>query len=56
MAVPNKAKHNEYARYAAYCLHLDTTPAVSDSDPIHREMALEWLKLADAALHPHAAS
>ena len=56
MAVPNKAKHNEYARYAAYCLNLDTALEVSDSHPIQREMALEWLKLADAALHPHAAS
>jgi hypothetical protein len=56
MAVPDKAKHNEYARYAAYCLRLDTAPEASDCRSIEREMALEWLKLADAALHPHAAS
>jgi hypothetical protein len=54
MSVPNKEKHNKYARYAAYCLHLDTALKETDSDPIQREMAFEWLKLAEAALHPTA--
>ena len=52
MAVPNTEKHNDYARFAAYCLDLGTTPIASDSHPIQREMALEWLTLAEAALHP----
>jgi hypothetical protein len=56
MAIPNTEKHNDYARFAAYCLDLGTTPTISDSHPIQREMALEWLKLADAALHPRAVS
>jgi hypothetical protein len=61
MALPNKKKqndkkrHNDYARFAAYCLDLDATPTALDS-PISSEMALEWLKLADAALHSRAAS
>jgi hypothetical protein len=52
MTVPNKEKHNDYARFAAYCLDLGAAPIVSDCHPIQREMALEWLKLAEAALHP----
>jgi hypothetical protein len=54
MKVSDRAKHNDYARFAAYCLDLDTAPTVPVPHPIQREMALEWLKLADAALHPTA--
>jgi hypothetical protein len=47
MAVPTTNKHKEYSRYAAHCLGL--TPAVTDQEDrvINREMAAEWLKLAD---------
>jgi hypothetical protein len=39
-------------RYATHCL--DMVPITQDQDvrSINREMAAEWLKLADAALHP----
>jgi hypothetical protein len=55
MAISDMGKHNDYARFAAYCLDLDARPTATIPHPIQREMALEWLKLAEAALHPHAA-
>jgi hypothetical protein len=47
MAIPNKDKHKEYVRYAAHCLGM--VPATTDQDAgvIQREMAAEWLRLAD---------
>jgi hypothetical protein len=52
MAIPKNDKHKEYVRYAAHCL--DMVPATKDQDAraINREMAAEWLKLADAVLRP----
>ena len=50
MAIPKNDKHKQYANYAAHCLTMGVAaddPATSD---IHREMALEWLTLADAVL------
>jgi hypothetical protein len=53
MAIPNNDKHKQYANYAAHCLTSGIGAAASpDFQAIQREMALEWLKLADAALHP----
>jgi hypothetical protein len=48
MAVAKNDKRNEYARYAAHCLHMVTAAADQDSRAIQREMAAEWLKLADS--------
>ena len=45
-------KNKEYARYAAHCLHMVTVAKNQDDRAIQREMAAEWLKLADAVLHP----
>lgn len=45
-------KHKEYARYAVHCLHMVTAAKDQDNRAIQREMAAEWLKLADAVLHP----
>jgi hypothetical protein len=52
MAKLTNDKHKEYARYAVHCL--DMVPKIPDQEyqAIQREMAAEWLKLADAALHP----
>jgi hypothetical protein len=52
MAVPRNEKHKDYARYAAHCL--DMVPAATDQEirALNREMAAEWLKLADAIAHP----
>ena len=47
MADPKNDKHKEYARYAAHCLGV--APALTEQEDriINREMAAEWLKLAD---------
>jgi len=52
MAVSKNDKHKEYTHYAAHCLEM--LPAVPDQEflAIQREMAVEWLKLADAVLYP----
>ena len=52
MAIPKNDKHKEYARYAEHCLHMVTVAKDQDARAIQREMAAEWLKLADAVLHP----
>jgi hypothetical protein len=44
-------KHKEYARYAAHCLEMTAMAKDHDARIILREMAAEWLTLADAVLH-----
>ena len=46
----NQDKHKSYVRYAEHCLEMVT--ADQEFCAVQREMALEWLKLADAVLHP----
>jgi hypothetical protein len=48
MAITRNDKHKEYARYAAHCLDMVTVARDQDSRAIQREMAAEWLTLADA--------
>jgi hypothetical protein len=45
-------KHKDYARFAAHCLGV--VPALTDQEDraINREMAAEWLKLAEAIVEP----
>jgi hypothetical protein len=45
-------KHRQYARYAEHCLRMVPTTADQEYDAVQREMASEWLKLADTVLHP----
>jgi hypothetical protein len=52
MAMPKNDKHKDYTRYAEHCLTMMTTIKDQDVRAINREMAAEWLKLADAVLHP----
>jgi hypothetical protein len=52
MAVRKNDKHKHYARYAAHCLNMVTVAKDQESRAIQREMAAEWLRLADAELHP----
>jgi hypothetical protein len=52
MATPKKDKHKEYARYASHCLDMVTVATDQEARAIQREMAAEWLKLADAILQP----
>jgi hypothetical protein len=51
MAVPAEGKHKQYARYAEHCLQM--MPAITDQEyrDVQREMAAEWLKLAQTLLH-----
>lgn len=52
MAIPKSDKRKQYAHYAAHCLYLVTSAADPDSRTIQREMAAEWLKLADSVRRP----
>jgi hypothetical protein len=52
MAIPKNDKRKEYARYAAHCLNMVTAAKDQDSRAIQREMAAEWLRMADAIRHP----
>jgi hypothetical protein len=52
MAVPKIGKHKDYVRYAEHCLNMVASTKDQDSRCINREMAAEWLTLADAVLHP----
>jgi hypothetical protein len=56
MIVSRNDKHKEYAHYAAHCLEM--VPSAPDQDflALQRQMAAEWLRLADAALHPAKAN
>jgi hypothetical protein len=50
VAVPKIDKHKDYVRYATHCL--EVAPEITDRDhrAINREMATEWLALADAII------
>lgn len=48
MAISSDEKYKDYAHYAAHCLYLETAAGDPDSRAIQREMAAEWLKLANA--------
>ena len=52
MAISESDKHKQYARFAAHCLDMVTIARDQKSRSIHREMALEWMRLADAMLSP----
>jgi hypothetical protein len=52
MAVPKNDKYKDYARYAAHCLNVVASTRDPELRCIQREMAAEWLRLADAIRHP----
>jgi len=52
MAIPKNQKHKDYANYAAHCLYLVTAVTDPNSRAIQREMAAEWLKLAESVRRP----
>jgi hypothetical protein len=52
VTIAKNTKHKDYARYAAHCLDMTGTVTEQEARAIQREMAAEWLKLADAILHP----
>ena len=56
MATPTNDKHNEYAHYAEHCLQMVPLAPNQEYRAIQREMAAEWIKLADAILQPPKAT
>jgi hypothetical protein len=52
VAIRKSSKHKDYARYAALCLEMSGVVTGVKARALQREMAAEWLKLADAILHP----
>ena len=53
MAVPKNDKHKEYASYAEHCLEMVPVAPNQEYRAIQREMAAEWIRLAE--LHSSAA-
>jgi hypothetical protein len=52
MTMPKNDKYKDYARYAELCLNMVSTTTDQESRSIQREMAAEWLRLADAIRRP----
>ena len=52
MRVPKNEKFKDYARYAEHCLNMMAETRDQESRYIQREMAAEWLRLADAIRRP----
>jgi hypothetical protein len=52
MVIRKNDKHKEYAGYAEHCLQI--VPKVPDQEyqAIQREMAAEWIRLAETVLRP----
>jgi hypothetical protein len=50
MSVTKIDKHKDYVRYATHCLETAPLRGEEDDRAINREMAVEWLKLADEFL------
>ena len=48
MAVQKNDKYKVYVKFAAHCLGMVTVTREQESRSIQREMAAEWLQLADA--------
>jgi hypothetical protein len=53
MADPKINKHKEYVRYANHCLEMVAVAKDQESRSIQREMAGEWLRLADTLIAHH---
>ena len=48
MTILNKDKHKEYVRFARHCLETSASTKDQETRRVEREMAAEWLTLADA--------
>jgi hypothetical protein len=56
MTVPKNDKFKDYARYAEHCLNTSAATRDQESQRIQREMAIEWLRLADTIRRPRRRS
>jgi hypothetical protein len=52
MANAKNDKHKHYARFAKHCLEMAGAQSIQKDRTVLREMAAEWLRLADAVLTP----
>ena len=52
MTVPKNDKYKDYARYAEHRLNMVASTRDQELRCIQREMAAEWLRLADAIRRP----
>jgi hypothetical protein len=52
MTGPKNERRKIYAHYAVHCLHMVTAAKDQGSRAIQREMAAEWLNLADDIRRP----
>jgi hypothetical protein len=52
MAMLKDENYKDYARNAAHCLDMMTITKDQKLRTVHREMAAEWLRLADVAKRP----
>ena len=52
MTMRKNDKYKDYARYAERCLNMVAVTTDRRSRAIHREMAAEWLRLAEAIRRP----
>ena len=50
--MPENDKFKDQARYADTCLKIVAVTTDQELRRIQREMAVEWLRLADAIRHP----
>jgi hypothetical protein len=50
--MPKNDKFKEYSRYAEHCLNIAAGTADQESRSIQREMAAEWLRLAESVRQP----
>jgi hypothetical protein len=48
MAILDKDKYKEYTRFASHCLDMVAVTSDQEARCVLREMAAEWLTLADA--------
>jgi hypothetical protein len=52
VTAPKNDKFKDYARYAEHCLSMLAATTDRESRSIQREMAAEWLRLADEMQRP----
>jgi hypothetical protein len=52
MTMPKNDKFKDCTRYAEHCLNMVASTGDQESRCIQREMAAEWLRLADGVRRP----
>jgi hypothetical protein len=52
VTAPMNDKFKDYARYAKHCLNMGASTSDRELQRIQREMAAEWLRLADEMRRP----